>query len=154
MTWSEYVLFDAGMFIGALLGGDTRHREAYSLVEDARRGEFKACTTVGILSEVYAALTWIKAQPPHSPQQAAEVVRLLVESPSAIAVLPTGLDAGIKMLDLAQTHNLTARRTHDARHAATALVAGVSRVYTYDVTDWQVFEANGISIIGPESILV
>jgi predicted nucleic acid-binding protein len=32
------VLFDAGMFIGALLRGDPRHIEARQLVEAARRG--------------------------------------------------------------------------------------------------------------------
>ena len=77
---SDTILFDAGLFIGALLRGDPRHAEAYPLVEAARRGDLAACTTAGILSEVYAALTWTKAMPPHSPQRAAQVVRLLVES--------------------------------------------------------------------------
>lgn len=153
MIPSDHILFDAGIFIGALLRGDPRHHEAYPLVEAARRGELAVCTTVGILSEIYAALTWIKAVPPHSPQRAAEVVRLLVEPPSAIKVLNTGLDVSLKMLALAAEHNLTARRTHDARHAAIALIAGVTQVYTYDVTDWRVFQANGLRIVGPESVL-
>src|SRR5216117_4006696 len=58
------------------------------LVEAARRGVLSACATTGILSEVYAALTWQHAQPPHSPEQAAQAVRLLVEPPSTIRVLP------------------------------------------------------------------
>lgn len=74
MTSGETVLFDAGLFIAALLSGDPRHAESY-------------------------------------------------------------------------------RRVHDARHAATALVAGVARVYTYAVTDWRVFASNGIQVIGPESVL-
>lgn len=49
-------LFDAGMFIGALLRGDPRHAEARPLVEAARRGEMQVCTTPSILSEVYGAL--------------------------------------------------------------------------------------------------
>ncbi|HZS44339.1 MAG TPA: hypothetical protein VFC63_04505 [Blastocatellia bacterium] len=57
-TDNEYVLFDAGMFIGALLLGDPRHAEARPLVEDARNGSILVCTTTGILSEVYVALTW------------------------------------------------------------------------------------------------
>jgi len=147
------ILFDAGLFIAALLSGDPRHAEAYPLVEATRGGTLPVCTTVGILSEVYAALTWEKAMPPHTPKRAAEVVRLLVESPSAIQVLPTGIEAGLLLLDLVAEHKLTARRVHDARHAATALVAGVTRVYTYDVTDWRVFASNGIKVIGPESVL-
>ncbi len=152
-TSGEMILFDAGLFIAALLSGDPRHAEAYPLVEAARGGTLPVCTTVGILSEVYAALTWEKAMPPHTPKRAAEVVRLLVESPSAIQVLPTGIEAGLLLLDLVAEHKLTARRVHDARHAATALVAGVTRVYTYDVTDWRVFASNGIKVIGPESVL-
>lgn len=129
-TDDDYVLFDADVFIGALLTGDSRHAEARALVESARRGELLACTTTGILSEVYATLTWHQAQPPHDPEQAAETVRLLVESPSMIRVLTDGLQEALRMLELAASHQLRARHVHDARHAATALVAGVTSVFT------------------------
>ncbi len=52
----ERKFLDAGIFIGAILLGDPRHSEAYPLVEAARRGDFRS--SVGVLSEVYAALTW------------------------------------------------------------------------------------------------
>ncbi|RIK33952.1 MAG: hypothetical protein DCC55_33995 [Chloroflexi bacterium] len=148
------MLFDAGMFIGALLGGDPRHAEARLLVEAARQGTLAACTTVGILSEVYAALTWINARPPQTPQNAAYVVRLLVAPPSALQILPTDGQVVDLMLDLVAKHQLTARRVHDARHAATALAAGVTKVYTYDVADWQAFAADGVAVIGPPSVIV
>jgi predicted nucleic acid-binding protein len=106
------------------------------------------------LAEVYAALTWVGAQPPQTPQIASNSVSLLVVNPSAIRVLETTLDAGLKMLGLAANHNLTARRVHDARHAATALVAGISQVYTYDIGDWQAFQPDGITISGPPSVLL
>jgi predicted nucleic acid-binding protein len=144
-----WVLIDAGVFIGALLTGDPRHAEARPLVEQARRGEFAACTTTGILSEVYGALTWEKAEPRHDPEEAAQAVRLLVEPPSAIAVLNESLGVALKTLELAAKHGLTARRVHDARHTAAALEAGVVSVYTYDVDDWRVFEADGLQIVGP-----
>jgi predicted nucleic acid-binding protein len=51
----ERHFLDAGIFIGAILLGDPRHPEAYPLVEAARRGDFRSCTSVGVLSEVYAA---------------------------------------------------------------------------------------------------
>lgn len=150
---SQHVLLDAGVFIGALLKGDPRHQEARPLVEQARRAELLACTTAGILSEVYGALTWEKAQPRHPPVQAANAVRLLVEPPSAIKVLGEDLEVILRALELAASHKLTARRVHDARHAAAALVAGVRKVYTYDVDDWQMFEVDGLRIVGPESVL-
>ncbi|MFM7220925.1 MAG: type II toxin-antitoxin system VapC family toxin [Nodosilinea sp.] len=150
---TDLIFLDAGIFIGALLKGDPRHPEAYPIVEKARQGELLTVTSVGVLSEVYAALTWIGAQPPQSPDVASQVVSLLVEAPSAIQVLETNLEAGLKMLELAATHRLTARRIHDARHAATAIIGGISRVYTYDVEDWQIFESDGIIITGPPSVL-
>jgi len=150
---SKRVLLDAGVFIGALLKGDPRHQEARPLVEQARRAELLACTTAGILSEVYGALTWEKAQPRHPPAQAANAVRLLIEPPSAIEVLAEELEVILRALELAAIHGLTARRVHDARHAAAALVAGVQEVYTYDGDDWQVFETDGLRIAGPESVL-
>jgi predicted nucleic acid-binding protein len=153
MNTEDIVFLDAGIFIGALLSGDSRHSEARPIVEAARRGEISACTSVGVLAEVYAALTWVGAQPPQTPQIAANAVRLLVANPSAIQVLDTTLDAGLKMLELAAKHTLTARRVHDARHAATALVAGISKVYTYDIEDWKAFQTDGITISGPPSVL-
>jgi predicted nucleic acid-binding protein len=152
-TEAEYVLFDAGVFIGALLTGDPRHAEARPLVEAARRGDILACTTTGILSEVYAALTWQQAQPPHNPEQAAEAVRLLVEPPSMIKILSESQEAAMRMLKLASVHQLKARRVHDARHAATAIVAGITSVYTYDANDWESFKGDGLSIDGPASTL-
>lgn len=152
-TLNNTILFDAGMFIGALLRGDSRHTEARPLVESARTGALNVCTTSGILSEVYAALTWVGAQPQHTPQEAANAVRLLVEPPSALKLLPDSIEVSLKMLELAEKHGLTARRVHDARHAATALIAGVSRVYTYDVGDWKIYVSDGLKIIGPTSVL-
>ena len=146
-------LIGAGVFIGALLAGDPRHEEARPLVEQARRGDFPACTTAGILSEVYGALTWEGAQPRHDPGEAAQAVQLLVQPPSAITVLSEALDTALRALALAAQHGLTARRVHDARHAAAALGAGVQAVFTYDLQDWTVFGADGISVIGPPTTL-
>ena len=150
---NSWILFDAGMFIGALLKNDSRHKEARPLVEAARNGDLPVCTTVGILSEVYAALTWSGAQPPQSPKGVAAAIRALIEEPSAIKVLPTDLSALWSMLDLAADNKLTARRIHDARHAATALAANVREVYTYDISDWTSFSSAKIKIVGPPSIL-
>jgi predicted nucleic acid-binding protein len=147
------VLIDAGVFIGALLRGDPRHAEARPVVEQARQGTLPACTTTGILSEVYAALTWEKAEPRHAPTEAAEAVRLLVEPPSAITVLAEGAEVALRTFVLAAQHHLTARRIHDARHAATALVSGILAVYTYDIDDWQDFEADGLRIVGPPTTM-
>ena len=147
-TRQEAVLIDAGVFIGALLTGDPRHAEARPLVEQAREGILPACTTTSILSEVYGALTWEHAVPRHAPAEAAEAVRLLVEPPSAIVVLMSGIAVALLTLTLAAKYQLTARRVHDARHTATALVADITAVYTYDIEDWQVFEADGLHIVG------
>ena len=102
---------------------------------------------------MYGALTWVGAQPPQRPDTAAEAVRLLVAEPSAIRVLDTGPAACLRMLDLAKRYALTGRRAHDARHAATALEAGVRSVLTYDTDDWRVFQPEGIVIAGPPSVL-
>ncbi|WP_157817989.1 type II toxin-antitoxin system VapC family toxin [Candidatus Thiodictyon syntrophicum] len=153
MNPAERVFLDAGLFIGALLAGDPRHVEARGIVEAARQGRLAACTSVGVLAEVYAALTWVGALPPQRPVDAAAAVRALAAVPSGILTLETGLPAGLRMLELAARHGLTARRIHDARHAATALVCGVYRVFTYDSEDWQVFSPDGIVIAGPPSVL-
>ena len=153
MNPSDLILFDASLFIGALLEEDPRHLEARPLVEAARQGHLSVCTTTGILSEVYAVLTWSGTQPPQLPKDAAEAVALLVESPSQIKVLSSGLKAALRMLELSEKYVLKARRVHDARHAAIALEAGISQVYTYDINDWKVFKSEGLIIQGPPSSL-
>jgi len=153
MTIPEMVFLDAGILIGAVTRNDPRHQESRLIVEAARSGEIPACTSVGVLAELYAALTWVGALPPQSPETASKVVKSIVAFPSKLKVLETDYEAGILMLDMAGRYKLTARRVHDARHAATALVAGVRRVYTYDVDDWRVFSPDGIIVTGPESIL-
>jgi predicted nucleic acid-binding protein len=147
------VLLDAGILIGALTKDDPRHPEARAVVEQARSGQLRACTTTGILSEVYAALTWQGAKPPHPPEIAGRAVLLLVEAPSALEVLEENRETSLLMLELAQRHRLTARRVHDARHAAAALSADVRHVYTYDVYDWSLFQEDGLTLAGPESVL-
>jgi predicted nucleic acid-binding protein len=57
------------------------------------------------------------------------------------------------MLNLAWSHQLRARRVHDARHAAAAIVAGITSVFTYDVNDWKIFEIDGLDIDGPPSVV-
>lgn len=147
----EADFFDAGMFIAALDVTDLRHAEAFPLVEAARAGQMWVVTTTGILSEVYAALTWSRAKQPLSPQQASLAVQSLIKPPSIIRILPDNLTIILKAMELATAHNLTARRIHDARHAGAALAAGVSRVYTYDVDDWKIFQNDGLAIVGPPS---
>jgi predicted nucleic acid-binding protein len=154
MNRNKSILFDAGVFIGALLKGDPRHQEARSIVESARWGDLSVYTSTSILSEVYAALTWVNAQPQHSPSEAANAVQLLVKPPSAIKILSDGLEASIKMLEISEKYSLTARRVHDAKHAATALVNNITSIFTYDITEWKKFEPEGLTISGPPSTLI
>ena len=149
----ERILLDAGVLIAALLKGDARHAEARLLVQQARYGEVLTCTTASILSELYAALTWVQAKPRHGPREAALAVLSLVEGSSSITVLSEGSNVALRTMDLAAEYGIMARRIHDARHAAAALVAGIQSVYTYDVNDWKVFEPHGMRIVGPPSVL-
>jgi predicted nucleic acid-binding protein len=150
---SEFAFLDAGVLIGALSRGDPRHPEAFSIVESVRRGGIRACTSSGILSEVYAALTWQGACPCHEPGEAAKAVWSLMAPPSELVIADCGLDATRVMLDMAVAHGLRTRDIHDARHAAVALTAGVSKVLTYDVKHWERFSSDGFEVVGPPSVL-
>jgi len=90
---------------------------------------------------------------PYTPDEAARSIRDLIEPSSAIRVLSDGLEAALLHLEIASRLHLTARRIHDARHAATALQNRVTHVYTYDPDDWSDFLPDGIVIAGPPSTL-
>lgn len=146
--------FDAGMFIGALLRQDPRHGEARPIMKAAYHGALRACTSTGVLSEVYVHLTNERAVPRHSPAEAADAITKLVQAPSRIEVVADwGLSTTLRMLSLAKGNGLTSRDVHDARHAATALEAGAASVFTYNLNDWKRFEADGLLIAGPPSIM-
>ena len=66
----------------------------------------------------------------------------------------SGLYSAETLVIKKRDHYLTARRIHDARHAAAALAVGIQEVYTYDVDDWHLFETDGLKVAGPESALV
>lgn len=149
---ADDILLDAGLFIGALLKNDPRHAWAVKVVNGARLGHFSGVTTIGILSETYAALTWEGAVPPHAPDVAAQAVLAIVEAPSQIRLLGETADVLPRMLAIAKAQDLRARRVHDARHAATALVHGVCRVATYDQGDWSKFASHGIVLVNPETL--
>ncbi len=40
----------------------------------------------------------------------------------------------------------------DPRHAAIAIKANISSVYTYDPDDWKIFGPEGLIITGPNSV--
>ncbi len=149
---ADDILLDAGLFIGALLKNDPRHEEALTVVEAARSGRFPGVTTVGILSEVYAALTWEGAKPQQEPDIAAQAVLAIITKPSQIRVIGETTDVVPRMLELAKMLKLHARRIHDARHAATALVRGVGCVATYDQGDWDRFVCHGLTVITPAKL--
>jgi predicted nucleic acid-binding protein len=70
-----------------------------------------------------------------------------------IRVLSDNQEVAIRMLKLAAAHQLRARRVHDARHAAAAIVAGVKSVFAYDANDWESFKGDGLSIVGPHTTM-
>ena len=153
MNTNTEIFLDAGLFIGAIMKADPRELEAYPIIEAARNGDIRTCTTVGVLSEVYAGLTWVNAPFPLTPEEARAAIYELIEAPSPIRVLSDGLEAALLHVQIASRLHLTARRIHDARHAATALQNRVTHVYTYDPNDWSDFAPDGIVIAGPPSTL-
>ncbi len=147
---TEYALLDGGVLAEALLPDAPNHTEAKALVDAVRSGAMAGCTTSGALGGLYARLARGGGA---SPDDVARQVRALVEPPSALLVLISGLEASLQMLELAGRHNLGPEHLHTARDAATALAAGVSTVYTYDVEAWEPFLADGLHIGGPSSVM-
>ncbi len=147
---TEYALLDGGVLATALLPGAPNHVEAKSLLDAVRAGALAGCTTSGALGGLYATLSRSGDGP---LDDIARQVRALVEPPSSLLVLISGLEASLKMLELAARHALAPERLHTARDAATALAAGVSIVYTYDVDAWEPFLADGLHIGGPSSVM-
>ena len=147
---TEYALLDTGVLTAAMLPAHPNHPEAKALVDAVCGGAMAGCTTSGALGGLYASLSNAGGM---SREEIARKVRELVEPPSALLVLISGLEASLKMLELAARHGLKPEHLHTARDAATALAAGVAIVYTYDVDAWEPFLAEGLHIGGPSSVM-
>ena len=68
------------------------------------------------------------------------------------------LDAGVfigALLKGDPRHQEARLLVERARHGelTACTTAGIQRVYTYDTDDWQLFEVDGLKVVGPESVL-
>ena len=147
------VFLDSNIFIYAEAREEDQYQEARSLRDRALEGEFDACISPQVLSELFSSVTHQGRKGPEqplSPSKAAERVRRYYESEDITLICPGPQTIGL-MLSLLKVHPVSGARIHDLRIAATMIENGVTRIVTYDE---HVFaHLPGITVVDPSAFI-
>lgn len=143
----EMILVDTNVLVYALNDDAPQHVASRQIMERAERGEVKLCVTSQTLTEFFSIVT--------SPRRV-KIIRTPIEAVQAIE----SILARPGMTHLTLTPEMTnrwlefVRRTpvrgadvFDLQLAATALANGVTKIYTFNTTDFE--RIDGIEVIVP-----
>jgi len=146
-TSRELAALDTNVLVYALYGESQHHRAARLLVDQARSEGAALCLTPQVLAELYAVITNPRrVTEAKSPEAALEVINSVLAMPG-ITLLPVPLDVVSRWTALLREHPVTGRRVFDAQLLATLLGNGVSKLYTFNRTDFEPFSA--IEVLTP-----
>jgi toxin-antitoxin system PIN domain toxin len=143
---ADLALVDTNVLVAALYKDDEHHGEAKALIDAAQDGRAALCLTSQVLAEFYSVVTGPRVLNPLTAAEArGEVLKYL--SVPTIVMLPAPVDVARRWVDLAASRPVTRGRVFDLQLVATMLANGVSRIYTLNRKDFEVFE--GVQVLDP-----
>jgi toxin-antitoxin system PIN domain toxin len=142
-------LIDANILIYAEQGKSPHHAASKFLRDRALSGEVPACISPQVLNEFFAVVTNPhRVDEPLSAPEAVSQVRKYYQARRLIKVYP-GPAILERELVLLEVHPVVGPDIHDLHLVATMLENGVTRIYTFNVSDFAPF-AEIEALIPPE----
>jgi|SRR5271165_6100066 len=140
MTTSvEPGLLDANVLVYAVNADVAEHRASQALVDAARDPAVTLYVTSQVICEFYSVITNPRRVAlPCSPSEGQMYVAALLDLPG-IHVLPSPAASVAVLRDLLRRHPVTGAEVFDLQLAAIMLVNRVTRIYTFNVADFEVF---------------
>ena len=134
---SDSFFVDANVLVYAALKDDSRHDVAKALLKDSSRGALYISPQ--ILTEFYSTITSSKrVTVPYAPMDAVMFIETLLRmrAHSCSTDLPEVSD---RLLALLKTYGVKGPLVFDLQIVATMLVHGVTKIFTYNVRDFDRF---------------
>jgi len=140
MTASNLALLDANILIYAHQSLSEFHTKSRALLEKGLKGETTLCICPQVLYEFYAVVTDPKrvTNPTSAKDAIAEIEKYLkVEN---ISKIYPGHGIIEKTIDLMRRHKITKQKIFDLQLVATMLLNDVTRLYTFNQSDFTEFK--------------
>ena len=130
---------DANVLAYAVNGDGSQHGVSRALVEAARDPTTRLYVTSQILCEFYSIITNVRRFPKTSPPaEGVGILTTLLALPG-LRVLPMPARVVSDWMQLLQRHPVAGSDVFDLQIAATMLANDVSRIYTFNAGDFEVF---------------
>ena len=140
-------LFDTSVLVAALVDQLGNHDGAFRAFHRYTEGEHSGYCSTHTLAECYATLTSLPVATRISPDEA----RLLIEDAilGRLAVVPLAPDDYRTVLRHIAALGLGSGAVYDALHAQCARKECVDQILTYNLSDFERFELEGIVVTAP-----
>jgi uncharacterized protein len=132
-------VIDANVLAYAVNGDASQHEVSRALVEAARDPNTRLYVTSQILCEFYSIITNARRFPKaSSPAEAVNILTALLALPG-LRVLPMPARVVFDWVQLLRRNPVAGGDVFDLQIAATMLANDVSRIYTFNAGDFEVF---------------
>ena len=140
-------LFDTSVVVAALVDQLGAHEAAFREFRRCSQGENAGYCSTHAVAEVYATLTALPLKRRISPDEARRLIEDTVLG--RLTVIP--LDSADYRAVLRQVANqgLGSGAIYDALHAHSARKEGVDQILTYNLSDFDRFDLDGILVAAP-----
>lgn len=151
MTTSDLGLLDTNILVYAADETSPSHVAARALRDKGLKGEIALCVTPQVLMEFFSVVTNPKrVKQARSRDEALQEMEKYVHAKNFSMIYSQPQALG-KSLELLKRYSVKGQEAYDLQLVATMLSNGVTRIYTYDVSDFSQFTE--IEVISPETIL-
>ena len=140
-------LFDTSVVVAALVDQLGTHDTAFREFRRYSHGENAGCCSTHALAEVYATLTALPLKRRISPDEARRLVEDTVLD--RLAVIPLSSADYRTVLRQVADQGLGSGAIYDALHAHCARKEGVDQILTYNLSDFERFDVDGILVAAP-----
>jgi len=137
---SEPALVDTNALVYALYKDSEHHGACRALLDAAQARDAALCVSPQNLAEFYATVTNPRrVAVPRSPEDALSAAEQILFMPG-MTLLSVPTDVVARWMELARRRPVAGSRVFDLQLIATMLANGVSRIYTYNRSDFEPFE--------------
>jgi predicted nucleic acid-binding protein len=136
-------ILDANVLVYAFDTNAPQHVASRVLLDAARTGATTLYVTSQVLCEFYSIVT--NPRRVLKPRSVPDTIAAITDLLSFLQVLPIPARAVEEWLDLLRRRPVTGGEVFDLQLAASMLANGVDRIYTYNTSDFEVFEELAVS---------
>jgi toxin-antitoxin system PIN domain toxin len=148
-TASDPTLLDTNVLVYALFPAMPDHAASRALLDRAKAADANLCVATQNLIEFFAVVTDARrVTQVKTPDEALQAIDDFLSQPG-LKLLPVPSDLIALWSQLIRQSSATKKRAFDTQLVATMLGSSVTRIYTFNLSDFQVFSFAGIQAMMP-----